>query len=284
MVYSMALSSASKVSPPSHRAALRTRHGRGGTIFASELRQRFEACGESGLLKHARVRKTILTAVKDGILRPGDQIPSEKELTVILGVSLGTVQRSLAHLVTEGVVVREHGSGTFIADEPRAFFRFLSQDGRTVLPVSSRVLDRAITCETGPWSDALGNDPEGFVRISRSFNIDGRFHCYSEFYLAAGRFRGMLEHPLGEDARLKKILGEEFQAPVLRVWQRMRAEKLSPQVCRLINAPDDTFGVLVEIVSHTFDDQAICYQQNWIPETPYMLDMSVMDWTPRGTP
>ena len=250
--------------------------------FAAELRQRFAASGENGLLKHAQVRKAVLTAVKDGILRPGDQIPSEKELTAILGVSLGTVQRSLGQLVTEGVVVREHGRGTFIADEPRAFFRFLSEDGRTVLPVSSRVLDRTIIDKTGLWSDALGDDPEGFVRISRSFNIDGKFHCYSEFYLAAGPFRGMLEHPLGEDARLKKILGEEFRTPVLRVWQRIRAEKLSPRICRQINAERGTFGFLVEIVSFTFDDQAVCYQQNWIPATPYMLDMSVMDWTPRG--
>ncbi len=279
----MATPNASQVSHPPHRGALRQRRGSGGMAFAAELRQRFAACGESGLLKHAQMRKAILTAVKDGILRPGDQIPSEKELTSILGVSLGTVQRSLGQLVTEGVVMREHGRGTFIADEPRAFFRFLAADGRTVLPVSSRVLDRTIVRKTGPWSDALGDDPEGFVRISRSFNVDGRFHCYSEFYLAAGRFRDMLERPLGEDARLKKILGEEFQAPVLRVWQRVRAEELSPKICRLIGAEHGTFGFLVEIVSYTFDDHAVCYQQNWIPATPYMLDMSVMDWAPRGT-
>ncbi len=280
----MAMPTASKAAHGPLRAAPRKRRRRAGDAFATELRQRFDDCAESGFLKHAQVRKVILGAVKDAVLRPGDPIPSEKELTDILGVSLGTVQRALGHLVNEGVIVREHGRGSFIADEPRAFFRFLSEDGRSVMPVSSRVLDRRIVHKDGPWSDTLGEDPEGYVRISRSFNIDGRFHCYSEFYLAAGRFGGMMDHPLGEDARLKKILGEEFQTPVLRVWQRVRAETLSPKICRLINAERGTFGFLVEIVSYTFDDQAVCYQENWIPATPYKLDLSVMDWTPRSSP
>jgi GntR family transcriptional regulator len=276
----MALSSTMKSPFPLHRAVRRARRGRGGIALSGELRRRFEDSRESGLLKHAQLRRAILAAITDGVLKPGDQIPSEKELTQYLAISLGTVQRALLQLVTEGVVVREHGRGTFIADEPRAFFRFMGEDGG-ILPVSSRVLDRRIVKESGPWSEALGDDPEGFVCISRLFNVDGRFQCHSEFFLAASRFHGMLDHPLGEDARLKRILGEEFQAPVLRVWQRVRAEKFPAKICRVINVDRGTFGLMVELVSFTFDDQAVCYQQNRFPATAYMLDMSVMDWTPR---
>jgi DNA-binding transcriptional MocR family regulator len=47
--------------------------------------------------------------------RPGDQLPSTRELVARYGVSPVTVSRALAQLTAEGVVVAEPGRGTFVA-------------------------------------------------------------------------------------------------------------------------------------------------------------------------
>ena len=44
----------------------------------------------------------------------GGQIPSEEELSDMLGISRGTLRQALSILDEEGFIVRKHGSGTFI--------------------------------------------------------------------------------------------------------------------------------------------------------------------------
>ena len=53
--------------------------------------------------------------VEDGLLRPGDQLPSERELSEQLQVSRGTVREAVQFLHALGLVEIRHGSGTFVA-------------------------------------------------------------------------------------------------------------------------------------------------------------------------
>ena len=46
----------------------------------------------------------------------GDAIPSERQLSTELGVSRLTVRAALDDLVREGLLVRRHGSGTFVSE------------------------------------------------------------------------------------------------------------------------------------------------------------------------
>jgi DNA-binding GntR family transcriptional regulator len=106
----------------------------------NELRHRFHMAAEPGLPKHSQLRKAVLACIESGLLRPGHKLPSEQVLTARLGLSLGTVRRALEQLAVGHVVVREHGHGTFVTEPPRPIdhnwhFRFLADDGKTLLPV-----------------------------------------------------------------------------------------------------------------------------------------------------
>lgn len=48
-------------------------------------------------------------------LQPGDQVPTEESLTREFAVSRSTVRKALDRLVTEGVLVRRQGKGTYLA-------------------------------------------------------------------------------------------------------------------------------------------------------------------------
>ena len=58
--------------------------------------------------------------IERGELRPGDRLPTERELAGQIGVSRPTVRTSLRALSTMGVVQSRQGAGTFIADGPPA--------------------------------------------------------------------------------------------------------------------------------------------------------------------
>ena len=58
----------------------------------------------------------ILTEKIEQEYRPGDLMPSERELSERYGLSRTTVRLALQELEQLGMVVRQHGRGTFVAD------------------------------------------------------------------------------------------------------------------------------------------------------------------------
>ena len=67
---------------------------------------------------HGSVSNFIRSKIYAKELAPNDRIPSEHQLMDQFDVSRGTVRKAIKTLVDEGLVVQEHGRGTFVS-EPR---------------------------------------------------------------------------------------------------------------------------------------------------------------------
>ncbi|MBK0399300.1 FCD domain-containing protein [Limibaculum sp. M0105] len=67
-----------------------------------------------------RISSAIVRQIEElilqGVLRPGDRLPAERELAEQLDVSRPTLREALAELDERGLVVARPGGGTFIAD------------------------------------------------------------------------------------------------------------------------------------------------------------------------
>ena len=61
-----------------------------------------------------QVRRDVML----GRLRPGDQLPSVKEVVGALSVNPNTVVRAFSELEHQGMIVRRQGVGTFVAAAP----------------------------------------------------------------------------------------------------------------------------------------------------------------------
>jgi GntR family transcriptional repressor for pyruvate dehydrogenase complex len=75
-----------------------------GTVLARSTRDR--------VVEHVR------RLIENGRLKPGDRLPSERDLALELGVSRPSVRSGLEALESMGVVVSRRGAGNFIADGP----------------------------------------------------------------------------------------------------------------------------------------------------------------------
>jgi GntR family transcriptional regulator, transcriptional repressor for pyruvate dehydrogenase complex len=60
--------------------------------------------------------------VLEGVLRPGDQLPAERDLAGQFGVSRPTLRQALGELEATGLLVARQGGGTFVADVMRSVF------------------------------------------------------------------------------------------------------------------------------------------------------------------
>lgn len=76
---------------------------------------------ESEKLSQAVVRQ-IEGLILQGVLRPGERLPSERELSERLGVSRPSLREAVAELQTAGLLVTRAGAGIFVADVLNAAF------------------------------------------------------------------------------------------------------------------------------------------------------------------
>ncbi len=64
--------------------------------------------------RYLQIKNSILDKIQSGVLQPDDRIPSEHKLAKEFSVSRLTVQRAIRELVSEGLLRRTQGSGTFV--------------------------------------------------------------------------------------------------------------------------------------------------------------------------
>jgi GntR family transcriptional regulator len=65
---------------------------------------------------YIQIAESLIDKIESGELGPGDQLPPERELSQQLGVNRMTLRRALRVLESQGLVVRRHGVGTYIAE------------------------------------------------------------------------------------------------------------------------------------------------------------------------
>src|ERR671923_1177995 len=74
------------------------------------------------VIKKTRIHEEVVTQIHDlireGRLKAGDQLPSERELAETFKVSRTSVREALRALETKGLIVSRIGMGNFVADLP----------------------------------------------------------------------------------------------------------------------------------------------------------------------
>src|SRR3954463_6524457 len=74
----------------------------------------------SGAPIYVQLREQFLRAMGAGLLKPGDQMPTMRQVAVALKVDLNTVRRAYDELERQGAVELIRGRGSFVAQPPPA--------------------------------------------------------------------------------------------------------------------------------------------------------------------
>ncbi|HEU4515281.1 MAG TPA: GntR family transcriptional regulator [Nocardioidaceae bacterium] len=193
---------------------------------------------------------------------PGSPAPSERELVQRFGVARMTVRQALDALVTEGLLERVPGRGTFVArakiDVQIRLSSYTEEMARRGMKASSQTLLARME-SAGPGVARALEISEGdkVVHWQRIRFADGTPMCIEDAYMADSIVPEFLEAPLPEslyaefkrrdllptwgedsvDADLAKpeeaeMLGIEAGSPVLRIARRAFAGNIAVEVSR----------------------------------------------------
>ncbi|MGG5751531.1 GntR family transcriptional regulator [Zafaria sp. Z1313] len=153
----------------------------------------------SAVAKHQQLA-AILREHATAVCRPGQAIPSERELTLFFGVARMTVRQAIDALVEEGVLERIIGVGTFVArpkmDLQVKLTSYSEEMQRRGMVPASRVL----RFEEIPAAGALAREMEltegtPVIRLRRLLLADGAPMSLDENYLPADKVPGLIDEP-----------------------------------------------------------------------------------------
>src|SRR5205085_12114474 len=75
---------------------------------------------DTGVPIYVQLREQFLRAMGQGLLKPGDQMPTMRQVAVALRVDLNTVRHAYDELERLGALVLVRGRGSFVAEPPAA--------------------------------------------------------------------------------------------------------------------------------------------------------------------
>jgi GntR family transcriptional regulator len=191
-------------------------------------------------------------------------IPPESELIAQYEVSRITVRKVLEMLVTEGLLVRERGRGSFVASPKLehgmtrivSFTDDMIQRGFTP---GTKIIFMGLVPAPRTIAEALAV-PEGeeLARIDRLRLADGEPLCVEESFLIHRHLPGILDHDLVNNS-LREIKQKEYGIRWSRARQTIQAIPAPPEFARLLSIRTGAPLLVFERVTFSQDNVAVEY-------------------------
>ena len=228
---------------------------------------------------YLQARDLLLRRIVDGTWKPGGYLPSEPQLALDLGVSIGTIRKAMEDLVGQGLLERQHGRGTQVvphsSDRSRfRFLRFVHGDGRPFRPVA-RVLSAGTARADAQDRAALGLGVGAKVLVLlRTRSEDGVPLIYERIALPADSFAALKPEPGAEMLEEIYVL---YQArcgqTVARARDTIATDRASPPIADALGCPPGTPLLLVRRVAVALTGDPIEYRQSWTAALHYRSDL-----------
>jgi GntR family transcriptional regulator len=218
---------------------------------------------------HHQVYLDLRRSLDDGTWRPGDRLPTERELAEHYGVSLITVRRALAEHVHEGHIERTRGRGTFVL-RPR-----LERDIASRSSFEDEMQERGLDPETrlissrpesanAAVASALALEPGSpTLYVERLRLAGGEPYLLEQVHLPAEQFPGLLASDL-EHASLYELLATRYGRPVVRAREALEPVLLHAREAGLLAQRRGAAALLIEGIAYAADDTPVEFGRTFV--------------------
>ncbi|TAU89756.1 GntR family transcriptional regulator [Rhizobium leguminosarum] len=220
--------------------------------------ERLQAAGTGPL--YVKLRRMLEEAVRTGTLGHGDALPPERDIAEFAAVSRVTVRKAIDELVADGLLVRRHGSGTFVAKPVSKVEQRLSQltsftedMARRGMSSRSEWLHKGIHTPSPDEMMILGLGTDVKVsRLSRLRIADDQ-PLAIENASVSGEF---LPDPSAVTNSLYAEL-ERLQVRPVRAVQRISATNMKEADAQLLGVSAGAAGLSIERISYLGSGRAV---------------------------
>lgn len=224
----------------------------------------FHLDGSSAMPLYMQLVNAIKSAVAEGRLHPGDVLPSERALVEMLNIARGTARKALQQLLEDGVLVRNQGSGTFVAPHVRQSLPLLESFSEMAVASGGKAQSELVGYQRRTSAPEerralqLTDGKSEVVELTRLRKINGIAVSLQTAILPAALMDKISE--LDESLYLHL---EKKGAPVLRASQRFRAVPVDSKLAHYLNISEYEPLLLVTRTGFTHEDKPVEYTRTW---------------------
>jgi GntR family transcriptional regulator len=225
--------------------------------------------------------RALREEIVSGRWPPGERLASEPDLGKHFSVSRTVVRQALSRLEDEGLLLREKGRGTFVADGRDRSWLLQSSEGffqdeaeRHGVPVTSTVLRNEVAPLPDWAADALalprGSEAPTIVRLR---SVEGQVALYTENYLLPELTDTVLA--LKPDASLYEALERELGLVIHGGRRVVEAVAAGEELGRLLEVAPGASLAFIESVSWNDELRPFDCYQAWLRTDRTRIEVQV---------
>lgn len=214
---------------------------------------------------YVQVKGALREHIESGNWQPGDQLPGEPELCQMFGVSRTVIRQALKEMEYEGLIVREKGKGTFLA-EPKiveslaqkltGFYQDMVEQGYTPI---TRVLKQEVVSASPKVAAHLGLEPETpVIEIERLRFVQDEPIVLVTTYLPYALCPQILSEDLSRQS-LYALLEKCHDLVIARGRRTLEAVPANEYEAQLLQVDKGSPLLMLDSVSHLGDGTPVEY-------------------------
>ncbi len=211
---------------------------------------------------YTQIYDFLFEEIRSGKLLPGVRVPSETKLAAQFNVSRMTARKAVDGLVNRGVLFRQQGKGTFVAQNVVSYnLSTLLSFSATMRALGYAITTRVLNQEVVPATDVLAETlrlPTGapLVLIRRLRLVDDQPAAIHSSFLNHATFAPILQVDLSANSLLASI-EEILPTPVTYTQDSVEAALVQPGDKALLQMATGSPVLNVEGVAHTSNGQPV---------------------------
>jgi GntR family transcriptional regulator len=237
-----------------------------------------ESVGRAGTTQTKRrtVRRELL-AMLDA-LKVGDALPPERRLAEELGVSRPTVRAAIDQLVTDGLLDRRHGSGTYVTEPRIAVPLTMTSFTEDMIRRGMRPGGRVLSFRTGPAGAKIGrrlsvSPAEEVFTIRRLRLADDAPMAIETLFMSKGLLPELRRKDL-EGQSLYALL-REHDVRIAAAAETIEPTVTTPEEAERLGVPVHAPAFLFERVSRTEEGRVVEFVRSVYRGDRYRLELEL---------
>jgi GntR family transcriptional regulator len=229
---------------------------------------------------YRRIQRDVSDAIAAGQHPPGSRLPSEAALAERYGVTRMTVRQAISGLITDGLVTRKQGSGTYVlaAPQPQRGLNRLtgfSEDMRTQgHRATSRELRRdEVEAPQSVQEQLELNERAHVVVVERLRRLDDEPVAVHRAWLPLWLAPEIARHPLRSES-LYAVLEQELGVRLNSARQRITATLATDQHAKLLDVAPGSPLLFTQRLTRDDNNRPVEFVESWsVPKLALWVEL-----------
>ncbi len=228
---------------------------------------------------YKQVYDALIKRLSEGYWKPGAALPSEFALADELGVSQGTVRKALNQLVTENILLRRQGKGTYVSEHTHEssmfrFFRYREVGGEDLIP-STKVISVEQREANEREARKLGlGDLTTVMQVTRIRSINDKPAIFESVLQPWAVFPG-IQNERELPNSLYTLYQEKYNISVVEVRDDLKAVSLPAEIAEHLNLEVNAPALMTERASINIDGRVVEWSQAYCSTDNFVYSVSL---------